>query len=191
MNDKPGVPHPYHANIQILIPSDVIHQRLTTLVDEIVGKLAEKQIVIIGLMRGSFMFISDLARMFYYHQVAAELDFMSISSYEGERSSGRVRILKDIGMNIANRDVLLVDDILDTGLTMAHATRSLLRRRPQTLTTCVLLDKRVKRAVAFSPDYVGFRIQDRYVVGYGLDYNNRYRELPFIGVLTRPGRTQP
>ena len=169
--------------IKTLIPSDAIQQRLTALVDEIVKKLPAPELVIIGLMRGSFMFISDLARTLYYHRIATQIDFMTLSSYEGKRSSGQVRILKDIGVDVAGEDVLLVDDILDTGLTLIRAYNSLKKRNPRSLKTCVLLDKKAQRTVNVQADYVGFEIPDKYVVGYGLDYNNRYRELPFIGVL--------
>lgn len=170
--------------ITTLIPSDAIQQRLTALVDEIVKKLPEPELVIVGLMRGAFMFIADLARTLYYHQIATQIDFMTLNSYEGKRSSGRVRILKNIGIDVAGKDVLLVDDILDTGLTLVRAYNSLKARQPRSLETCVLLDKKSRRTVSVQADYVGFDIPDEYVVGYGLDHNNRYRELPFIGILT-------
>jgi len=175
--------HSSGVRIRPLISSDEIQRRLTGLVSEIAGDLPHTEIVLVGLMRGAFMFISDLARMFYYHQIPIQIDFMTTVSYEGKRSSGRVRVLKDVGEDLTDRDVLLVDDVLDTGLTLEHAYKLLSERKARSLQTCVLLDKQVARTISLKPTYVGFTIDDAYVVGYGLDYNNRFRELPFIGVL--------
>ncbi|MEK6543686.1 MAG: hypoxanthine phosphoribosyltransferase [Elusimicrobiota bacterium] len=137
-------------------------------------------VVIIGVLKGSFMFIADLLREL---KVSVQLDFMSLSSYVGDKSSEIVRLNFDIRSDIKGKRVLLIDDIVDTGFSLAFARKHLLSKEPAHLDVGVLLDKPARRKVFVPVRYVGFTIPDAFVVGYGLDYNERYRELPFIGVM--------
>ena len=137
------------------------------------------KLVVVGLLRGSFVFIADLVRELH---LPVEVDFLEASSYgDGMESSREVRILKDLRGQIEGRDVLVVEDIVDTGHTLAHVTRFLQNRRPARLVTVALLDKPSRREVDFKADLVGFEIPDEFVVGYGIDYAQRNRNLPYIG----------
>lgn len=170
-----------HDVKEILIDKQQIRQRVDTLVDEIVAETSSKNLVVIGILKGSFMFLSDMMRSFHRHDIHPRIDFLTVSSYgAGTVSSGTVNIIHDIREEIHQTDVLLVDDILDTGRTLAHTRQLLLERGAATVRTCVLLDKKAHRAVEFEANYAGFSIEDHFVVGYGLDYNNLYRELPHI-----------
>ncbi|MEE8347321.1 MAG: hypoxanthine phosphoribosyltransferase, partial [Dehalococcoidia bacterium] len=131
------------------------------------------------VLRGVLCFMADLMRSI---SVPTAVDFMAISSYEGN-GSGAVRILKDLDENIKGRDVILVEDIVDTGMTLNHLLEYLQSKRPATLKVCTLLDKQARRIANVPLDYVGFEIPDEYIVGYGLDFRQRFRNLPFIGVL--------
>ncbi len=138
-------------------------------------------VVLIGILKGSLFFLADLARAI---TSPVEIELISISSYgSSTQSSGVVRILKDLDVSIANRDVLIVEDIIDTGLTLSYLLCNLQARNPKSLKVCTLLDKPARRSVDISISYLGFTIPDEFVVGYGLDFNQRYRNLPFIGVL--------
>ncbi len=169
-----------------LIVERDIKTRLAQLVGEIAEEASGQQlVVVIGLLKGSFMFLADMARLFYIHSIPLAIDFMMVSSYgAGTESSGRVEMTRDITTSIENQWTLLVDDILDTGRTMEFAEHHLRQKRPSKLKTCVLLDKPDRRVVPFHADYVGFTIPDEFVVGYGLDHNGRYRELPNLSVLS-------
>jgi len=170
--------------LEILIKSDEIRKRVDRLVEKIVTDFAADELVVIGLLRGSFMFMADLARSFYRHQIGLIIDFMAVSSYGSSTvSSGRVKFLRDISVEIKGKNVLIVDDILDTGRTMDIVSKHLLKEKPAQMRSCVLLDKPVRREVPFKPDYIGFEVPDQFVVGYGLDHGGRYRELPFIAVV--------
>ncbi len=141
----------------------------------------ERPLILLGILKGALFFLADLSREI---SVAAEIEYMSVASYgKTTKSSGVVRILKDLDRDIAGADVLLVEDIVDTGLTLEYLLRILATRSPRTLKVCSLLNKPARRVVEVQVDYVGFTIPDEFVVGYGLDYDQRYRNLPYIASL--------
>lgn len=141
----------------------------------------ERPLILLGILKGALFFLADLSREI---SVAAEIEYMSVSSYgKTTKSSGVVRTLKDLDRDIAGADVLLVEDIVDTGLTLEYLLRILATRSPRTLRVCSLLNKPARRVVEVQVDYVGFTIPDEFVVGYGLDYDQRYRNLPYIASL--------
>ncbi len=140
-----------------------------------------RELILVVVLKGAFMFCSDLVR---HVDLPVQIDFLAVSSYgDSTRSSGTVRIVKDLQKDVLGADVLLVEDIVDTGLTLAYLRTMLLDRRPRSLTTCALLSKSVCREVEVPVEYIGFDVPDEFLVGYGLDYGQRYRNLPFIGVL--------
>ncbi len=174
-----------HDVKEILIDKASIANRVDDLVDEISKGPASDNLVVIGILKGSFMFLADLMRSLYRHNVHPRIDFLTLSSYGSDTvSSGEVSIIHDIRENIQEADILLVDDILDTGRTLAFTKELLLDRGARSVLSCVLLDKKTHRAVKFEADYAGFPIDDHFVVGYGLDYDNLYRELPHIAKVT-------
>jgi len=164
---------------RVLITATKLQQRVGQLGAQISRDYAGKEPVLIGVLRGVVCFISDLMR---HISVPSAVDLMAISSYEGN-GAGAVRILKDIDENIKGRDVLLVEDIVDTGMTLNHVIDYLQTKRPASIRVCTLLDKRARRIVNVPLDYVAFEIPDEFVVGYGLDFHQRFRNLPFIAVL--------
>jgi hypoxanthine phosphoribosyltransferase len=164
---------------RVLITASKLQQRVAQLGAQISRDYAGKEPVLIGVLRGVICFISDLMRQI---SVPSAIDLMAISSYEGN-GAGAVRILKDIDENIKGRDVLLVEDIVDTGMTLNHVIDYLQTKRPASIRVCTLLDKRARRIVNVPLDYVAFEIPDEFVVGYGLDFHQRFRNLPFIAVL--------
>ena len=173
--------------------SDVLfsRERIATRVDALVTAIAEGHgedpLVLIGILRGSFIFLADLVRGLYRHRVPALVDFLTLESYgAGTASSGAVRLARDFEIDVTGQDVLLVDDILDSGRTLTFAVGHLRARGAARVRTCVLLDKPARRAVPCEADYRGFEIEDTFVVGYGLDYAGRYRELPHIARVTFP-----
>lgn len=138
--------------------------------------------LVVPILTGSFVFSADLLRGLHAAGLSPEVDFLSLASYRrGTRSSGTVEILRDMELDVADRDVLLVDDILDTGRTLAYAKDLIVARGARRILTCVLLNKRVRRAVQIEADFVAFECPPVFVVGYGMDLANRYRELPFVG----------
>lgn len=140
--------------------------------------------IVVAVLKGSFIFAADLIRALHRHGLTPEIDFIYLASYDGERTSrGRVRVLRDLESDIRGRNVIIVDDILDSGRTLAFAKASLEERGAARVLTCVLVDKQVPRAAQIVPDFIGFSCPPVFVVGYGLDLRNRYRELPFIGEL--------
>ena len=165
----------------ILFSKEVIEGRVRELAEQISSDYAGKELVIVGVLNGAFIFMADLIRGL---DVPCRVDFVRLASY-GCRSisSGEVRITKDLETSIAGRDVLIVEDIVDTGLTLSRLVEVLRERRPASLRVCAFLDKRERRRVPFAADYVGFSIPDRFVVGYGLDYNEKFRFLPDVCVL--------
>ena len=178
---------PHHID-EVVIPAERIRERVDTLVAEMIEDCRGDDLVMIGVLRGSFMFLADLVRALYQHGVHPRIDFITLSSYgSGTESSGRVEVRKDISLDVTGADVLLVDDILDTGRTLAFACAHLAAKGARTVKTCVLLDKPGRRVIAGHADYVGFRIDDMFVVGYGLDYDSCYRELPYIAKVTFAG----
>jgi hypoxanthine phosphoribosyltransferase len=172
------VPQPYV--IDELISAKAIAARIETLAREIRESFAEtEKLIVIGLLRGSFVFIADLVREL---DMNVEVDFLEASSYgDSMESSREVRILKDLRGEIADRDVLVVEDIVDTGFTLHHVLHLLAARNPRRLEVCALLDKPSRREVDVKARFTGFEIPDEFVVGYGIDYAQRNRNLPFIG----------
>ncbi len=145
------------------------------------GDDTERSLILLGVLKGALYFLADLSREI---PVAAEIEYISVASYgKSTKSSGVVRILKDLDRDITGADVLLVEDIVDTGLTLEYLLRILSTRRPRSLKVCSLLNKPARRVVDVPVDYVGFTIPDEFVVGYGLDYDQRYRNLPYIAAL--------
>ncbi len=166
----------------ILVTSDAIQARCRDLGAQISTEYADKDLLLVCILKGGVIFLSDLSRAL---TIPHAIDFMAISSYGGTRtaSSGVVRILMDLNTNIENRHVLIIEDIIDTGHTLHYIVENLETRDPASLKICTLLDKPSRREVNIKIDYVGFPIPNEFVVGYGLDFNEHYRNLPYIGVL--------
>ena len=171
-----------HADVgEVLIDQDVLRARVEELGAEISADYEGRDLLLVGVLKGAIFFISDLMREL---TVPCEIDFMAISSYgAGTDSSGVVRILKDLEINISGRDVLVVEDIIDSGLTLSYLIRNLESREPASLEVCALLTKPSRREIDVPVRYVGFEIPNKFVVGYGLDFAERYRNLPYVGVL--------
>src|SRR5918995_6707245 len=166
--------------MHILIPAERIQARVRTLADEI-RRDHPGDLHLVCVLKGAFMFLADLLRAL---PDGTSIDFMAISSYgKSTRSSGEVRLLKDLDSGLEGRNVVIVEDIVDTGLTLTYLQDILRARGPQTLKTACLLSKPSRRQVDVKVDYIGFTIEDRFVVGYGLDYSEQYRNLPYIGIL--------
>ncbi|PKN10363.1 MAG: hypoxanthine phosphoribosyltransferase [Deltaproteobacteria bacterium HGW-Deltaproteobacteria-7] len=166
---------------EILFPRAAIQKRVRELADQISKDYAGRELVIIGVLKGAFIFMADLVREI---SVPCRVDFTRLASYgAGSDSSGKVVMTKDIETSIKGKDILIVEDILDTGLTLQYVVNWLKERNPNSLKICVFLDKRKRRKVSFEADYVGFTIDDGFVVGYGLDFNEKYRFSPDIYVI--------
>lgn len=174
---------PHHLH-EVLFTSDQIRRRVQGLIGEIAGNCETENLLILGILRGSFIFLADLVRGFAGHGLHPRIDFITLASYGGgTESSGTVKLTHDTGEDLRGADVVIVDDILDSGRTLAFAKELLLKRGARSVKTCVLLDKKANRAVEIEADYTGFPVDDVFVVGYGLDYDSRYRELPYIAKL--------
>jgi len=166
---------------EVLIDEPTLQARIVELGAEISADYAGRDLLMVGVLKGAVFFMADLMREL---TVTCEIDFMAISSYGAATdSSGVVRILKDLDINIAGRDVLVVEDIIDSGLTLSYLMRNLRARRPASLEICALLTKPDRRRIDVPVRYVGFEIPNRFVIGYGLDFGERYRNLPFVAVL--------
>ncbi len=166
------------ASRKILFPKETIQKRVRELANQISKDYAGKELILIGVLKGAFIFMADLIREI---NIPCRVDFARLASYgAGSESSGKVVLTKDIETSIKDRDILIVEDILDTGLTMQYFVEWLKERNPKSLKTCVFLDKRKRRKVPLEADYVGFTIDDGFVVGYGLDFNEMYRFSPEI-----------
>jgi hypoxanthine phosphoribosyltransferase len=173
--------------LEIIFPSAAIARRLGELAREIANERADS-LMVVAILKGSFVFAADLIRALHGVGLAPEVDFMTLSSYRKARTSaGHVTILRDMDLDVRGRNVLIVDDVLDSGRTLAFAKDLIAARGANAIKTCVLLDKRVKRAVNIQPDYFAFECPDTFVVGYGMDVAHRYRELPFVGRVVREG----
>ncbi len=169
---------------EILLSSEEIQQRLAELAAELDRDYAGKRVILVGVLKGAFVVMADLAR---YLRTDVEFDFMAVSSYgSATQTSGVVRILKDLDRDIAGRHIVVVEDIVDSGLTLNYLLRNLAARHPASLEVLALLSKPDQVRVETPVRYHGFAIPNRFVVGYGLDYAERYRNLPYIGVL-KPG----
>jgi hypoxanthine phosphoribosyltransferase len=166
---------------EVLIDQTSLQNRIVELGAEISADFAGRDLLLVGVLKGAVFFMADLMREL---TVPCEIDFMAISSYGAATdSSGVVRILKDLDINVAGRDVLVVEDIIDSGLTLSYLMRNLRARKPASLEVCALLTKPERREIDVPVRYVGFEIPNRFVIGYGLDFAERYRNLPYVAVL--------
>jgi hypoxanthine phosphoribosyltransferase len=166
---------------EVLVESDDLQRRVRELAAEIDRDYADRDLVLIGVLKGAVMFMADLMRDL---ETPCEVDFMAVSSYgSATDSSGVVRILKDLDSSIAGRDVLLIEDIVDSGLTLHYLLKSLRAREPRSLEVCALLTKPERRRVDLPIRYVGFEIPNRFAIGYGLDHAQRYRNLRYVAAL--------
>lgn len=166
---------------EVLLSEEQIQKRVKELGAQISADYAGKEPLLVSVLRGSIMFMADLTRQV---QPFCEIDFMAVSSYgSGTSSSGQVKIIKDLTESIEGRDVVVVEDILDSGNTLSYLLEVLQARKPASIKLCTLLDKPDRRVKPIQADYVGFTVPDAFVVGYGLDYDERYRNLPYIGIL--------
>jgi hypoxanthine phosphoribosyltransferase len=167
---------------EVLIDTDALSARIAELGTEISSDYGGRDLLLIGVLKGAVFFMADLMRKL---TIPCEVDFMAISSYGASTdSSGVVRILKDLDINIEGRHVLVVEDIIDSGLTLSYLMRNLESREPETLEVCALLTKPDRREMEVPVRYVGFEIPNRFVIGYGLDFGERYRNLPYVAVLS-------
>ena len=168
---------------EVLVTAEELQRRVAELGEEISRDYCGRSLLLVGVLKGAVFFLSDLMR---FIEIPVEVDFMAVASYgSATDSSGVVRILKDLDVAIEDRDVLIVEDIVDSGLTLQYLMRNLGSRNPRTLEVCALLTKPQRRKVDLPTRYVGFEIPDRFVIGYGLDYGERHRNLPFVAVLER------
>jgi len=171
-----------HGDVEeVLLDADTIAARVAELGAQLSADYAGRNPVLLSVLKGALVFLADLMRTM---DIPSSIDLMELSSYgSGTETSGQVRILKDLSASIEGRDVVIVEDIIDTGLTLNYLLRYLAERHPASVKVCCLLDKPARRLAEIPIDYRGFTIPDRFVIGYGLDYDERYRNLPFIGVL--------
>src|SRR5437016_5669679 len=171
--------------VKILVPHAKIQKRIRELAREIRKDFPHEPLLLVGVLKGAVLFLADLAR-----QITGEVtfDFIAVSSYgKDSRSSGQVKLNKDLDSSIEGKTVIVIEDILDTGLTLRYLLRILQQRKPKNLRVAVLLDKVERRLTDVTADYVGFAIPNEFVVGYGLDYAERYRNLPDVKILSLPG----
>jgi hypoxanthine phosphoribosyltransferase len=168
---------------ETLVPAEDLARRVRELATEISRDYAGKDLVLVGVLKGAVFFLSDLMR---HLQIPVEIDFMAVASYgSATKSSGVVRILKDLDAAIDGRDVLIVEDIVDSGLTLQYLLRNLAGRNPRSLEVCALLIKPERQKVDLPTRYVGFEIPNRFAIGYGLDHAERYRNLPYVAALNQ------
>ena len=168
------------GEINILINKAKLEKRIEELAKQIDKDYEGKEIVFIGILKGSVMFMTELAKNIKSN---VELDFMDVSSYEGTESTGNVKINKDIRSSIEGKDVIIVEDIIDTGRTLTYVLEYLKQKNPNSIKIATMLSKPSRRVMELNVDYIGFSIEDKFVVGYGLDYNEKYRNLPYIGYI--------
>jgi hypoxanthine phosphoribosyltransferase len=178
---KTSVPPRWRKEVErILITEEQLASRVKTLAREIERDFHGRETVVVSLLSGTVMFLADLIR---HLNLPMRLDFIGVSSYGAGTESGELVFTKELRIDVRGRDVLLIDDILDTGKTMSRVLPKLRALKPRRIKVCVLLDKQERRAEKVKADYVGFSVPDFFVVGYGLDFAERYRNLPFVGVL--------
>lgn len=175
------VPASWSNEVETILITEVdLAERVTSLAKEIEKDFSGKEMVIVSLLNGTVMFLADLIRNI---SLPLRLDFIGVSSYGAGTESGDLVFTKELRLDVHGRDVLLVDDILDTGRTLSRVLTKLRKLKPREIKTCVLLDKPERRVEKVEADYVGFKIPNQFVIGYGLDFAERYRNLPFVGVL--------
>lgn len=176
-----------HPIVNPLITEDQLRDRMDSLAREIAAGV-EKEVTVVSLLKGAFMFSADLSRALHRAGVGVQMDFITLSSYNGgTESTGDVVMKTQLTEEVAGKDVLIVDDILESGRTLKFAKEEMLRRGAKSVKIAVLLEKPGKLVVDMEADFIGFTIPDKFVVGYGLDYDNYYRELPFVGVVANAG----
>jgi hypoxanthine phosphoribosyltransferase len=168
------------ARIEVLIPRDQIQKRLAELGAQITADYAGRNLVLVGVLKGSFMFMADLVR---HIDLPVRIEFIGTKSYEGTSTSGQVQLTKDLDKPVQDEDVLLVEDIIDTGLTLNYLLHVLGQRDPRSIKTVAFLDKPSRRRIEVQGDYIGFTIEDKFVIGYGLDFDQRYRNLADLCIL--------
>ncbi len=172
-------------DIQVVFSAAEIAKRIDVLAGQIAAATLDN-LLVVAILKGSFVFASDLIRALHAAGVSPEVDFITLSSYrKSTKSSGQVEILRDVDSDVQGRNILLVDDILESGRTLAFAKDLMVARGAKKVATCVLLDKPVERAAEVSADFCAFECPDVFVIGYGMDIGHRYRELPFVGNLVR------
>lgn len=170
-----------HKVTETLLTEEEIRLKVKELGKKIESDFQGEDLLVVGILKGACVFVSDLIRNI---NLDVNMDFMSVSSYgKATQSSGTVRILKDLDVDIEGKNVLIVEDIIDTGLTLKNLFETLKTRNPKSLKLCTLLDKPERRTVDIAVDYVGFVIPDKFIVGYGIDYAEKYRNLPYIGIV--------
>lgn len=169
-------------DIEVLFSASAIARRNLELAKDIAGR-EYNDLLVISILKGSFIFAADLIRAMHDAGLAPEVEFIFISSYGAGTESGQVRVLRDIDNEVAGRDVLLIDDILESGKTLQFARNLMLSRGARSCSLAVLLDKRMRRQIDLEADYVGFDCPDHFVVGYGMDVGHAFRELPFVGIV--------
>ena len=166
---------------EVMLSEEQIKAKVVELGKKIEEDFKGQDLLVVGILKGASVFVSDLIRSI---NLDVNIDFMSVSSYgNAMESSGSVKILKDLDVDIKGKNVLIVEDIIDSGLTLSNLTRELKARDPKSLKICTLLDKPQRRKVDIHVDYVGFVIEDKFIVGYGIDYAEKYRNLPYIGIV--------
>ncbi len=167
--------------LDILISQDALHEKVAALGKQISADYTGKKLLMVGVLKGSTVFMADLMRAV---DIPCEIDFISVSSYgAGAVTSGKVKMIKDLTKDLQEWELLLVEDILDSGITLTHLKEMMISRGAKSVKICTLLDKPEGRRVPITPDYFGFTVPDHFLVGYGLDYNEKYRNLPYVGIL--------
>lgn len=167
--------------LRVLLSEDEIREKVRKLGGKITADYKNSNLMLVTVLKGAVVFLADLMRQI---DVPAEIDFMVVSSYgSGVKSSGVVKIVKDLDVPLAGKDILIVEDILDSGLTLSYIKELLESRGPRSIRIATLLDKPSRRKVDLQADYIGFSVPDEFVIGYGLDYDEKYRNLPYIGIL--------
>ncbi len=165
--------------IDVFISQEAIEKRIDELANLINREFQNQEVILVGVLSGSFIFCADLMRKI---KVPVQVEFVSLSSYEGTESSGQISFRLDVKQSLENKNVIVVEDIVDTGLTITFLMKHLKLKQPKSLKLCSLLLKRARLKTEVHIDYLGFDIEDKFVIGYGLDFDGRYRELPYIGV---------
>lgn len=166
--------------MEVLINETKLQKRIEELARKIEKDYEGKEIVLLGILKGSVPFLWELAKRIKNDM---QLEFIEVSSYEGTESTGKIKLNKDIGSSIEGKDVIIVEDIIDTGRTLTYLKQHILEKKPNSLKIATLLSKPSRRIMKLDVDYIGFQIEDKFVVGFGLDYNQKYRNLPYIGCI--------
>jgi hypoxanthine phosphoribosyltransferase len=171
-----------------IVTQEEMRARIKELGKQIANDYAAKDLVLVGVLKGAYAFYADLARAI---RIPMRVDFLIVTSYGSQsKTSGKVKVITELTEDIKGKDVLLVEDIVDSGLTVQYLTRTLAKQKPQSIKVCTLLSKPERRTIDVPLDYVGFKIPNKYVVGYGLDYQQKYRNLPYLAVLDMEGQEE-